>query len=253
MPRARRAPPAETDWARIAALYDALARVTPSPIVELNRAVAVAMAFGPAAGLAIVDALTSEPALKALSPAAERARRSAREARPQRRGARRIRARRVADAQRARACVSSGACRRLRATLTERLAPVVYSSELRRPMKYLCLIYLDEQHMAAMPAADMNALNVRHLDFNDDIRRTGHFIEAEALDASATSATVRVRNGKPSVTDGPFTESKELVAGFYLIEADDLREATEIAARIPAANIGTVEVWPTRQLIVEGR
>jgi hypothetical protein len=64
---------------------------------------------------------------------------------------------------------------------------------------------------------------------------------------------VRVRQGKASVTDGPFTETKELVAGFYLIEARDLSEAIQVAARIPSAPLGTVEVRPTRQLIVESR
>ena len=81
------------------ALYGVLARLTPSPVVELNRAVAVGMASGPAAGLDLVDAAGAEPALKALSSAAQRARRSPFEARPPRRGARRVRARRVAHAQ----------------------------------------------------------------------------------------------------------------------------------------------------------
>jgi hypothetical protein len=120
-------------------------------------------------------------------------------------------------------------------------------------MKYLCLIYIDEKELDAMPAPDMNALNAAHLDFNDDLRASGHLIEAEALQPVRTSACVRVRRGKKLVTDGPFTEAKELVAGFYLIEARDLEEATEIAARIPAAQYWTVEVRPTRQLVVEGR
>ena len=102
----------ETDWERIAALYDALAQLAPSPVVELNRAVAVAMAFGPAAGLELVDALRDEPSLRELPPAAERARRPAREARPRRRGARGARARRRADAQRARARAAARARRR---------------------------------------------------------------------------------------------------------------------------------------------
>ncbi len=120
-------------------------------------------------------------------------------------------------------------------------------------MKYLCLIYLDEKEMDAMPAGDMNALNAKHLDFNDGLRESGHFVEAEALEPSRTSACVRVRRGKVSVTDGPFAETKELVAGFYLIDARDRDEAIRIAARIPSAPLGTVEVRATRQLIVEGR
>ena len=120
-------------------------------------------------------------------------------------------------------------------------------------MKYLCLIYLDEKQLDAMPAADMNALNAAHLDLNDNLRTRGHLIEAEALQPARTTACVRVRNGKVSITDGPFIEAKELVAGFYLIEARDLNEALQVASRIPSATFGTVEVRPTRQLVVEGR
>jgi hypothetical protein len=120
-------------------------------------------------------------------------------------------------------------------------------------MKYLCLIHLDEKELDAMPAGDMNALNAEHLDFNDGLRAGGVFIEAEALAPARTTACVRVRQGKTSVTDGPFTETKELVAGFYLIEARDLDEAIQVAARIPSARLGTVEVRATRQLVVEGR
>lgn len=117
-------------------------------------------------------------------------------------------------------------------------------------MKYLCLIYLNETELDAMPAGEMDALNARHLDLNDDLRASGHFIEAEALEPVGATACVRVRGGKPLITDGPFTEAKEVVAGFYLLEARDMREATEIAARIPSAPLGTIEVRPTRQLVV---
>jgi hypothetical protein len=120
-------------------------------------------------------------------------------------------------------------------------------------MKYLCLIHLDEQEMSAMPAGDMSALNAEHLDFNDGLRTRGQFIVAEALEPAHTTACIRVREGKTSVTDGPFTETKELVAGFYLIEARDMSEAIEVAARIPSARLGTVEVRPARQLAIEGR
>jgi hypothetical protein len=119
-------------------------------------------------------------------------------------------------------------------------------------MKYLCLIYLNEKEMEAMPADDMNSLNARHLDFNNGLRKNGKWIEAEALEPADMTACVRVRNGKVSTTDGPFTEAKEHVGGFYLIEARDLSEATEIASRIPSASIGTIEVRPTRKLIVDG-
>ena len=120
-------------------------------------------------------------------------------------------------------------------------------------MKYLCLIYLDERELESIPAPEMSALNAAHLDFNDGLRASGHFIVAEALEPARTAARVRVRQGKTSVTDGPYAETKEMVAGFYLIEARDMDEALGIAARIPSAGLGTVEVRQARQLHVEGR
>jgi hypothetical protein len=119
-------------------------------------------------------------------------------------------------------------------------------------MRYLCLIYLDQQQLAAMPEAQMSALNARHLEFNDGLLTSGQFIEAEALQASGTTTCVRVRQGKTSIIDGPYAETKEQVAGFYLIEARDLNEAILVAARIPSAPLGTVELRPCRDLIVDG-
>ena len=120
-------------------------------------------------------------------------------------------------------------------------------------MKYLCLIHLNEKELDAIPPGELSDLNGRHLDFNDGLRTTGHFIVAEALEPSGTTACVRVRGGKATVTDGPYAETKEVVAGFYLIEAENMDEAVAIAGRIPSATIGTVEVRPARQLFVEGR
>ncbi len=119
-------------------------------------------------------------------------------------------------------------------------------------MKYLILIHLDEKELYALPEAEMSALNARHLEFNNRLRKSGNWIEAEALEPASTSKQVRVRRGKPAITDGPYAESKELVAGFYLIEARNIDEATRIASEIPSASIGTIEVWPTRKLIVDG-
>jgi hypothetical protein len=119
-------------------------------------------------------------------------------------------------------------------------------------MRYLCLIYLDEKQLAAMPQAEMDALNARHLALNEDLLKSGHFIEAEALTPGASATCLRVRNGRPTVTDGPYAETKEMVAGFYLIEARDLNEALQVAARLPSAPLGTVEVRPCRDLEVGG-
>jgi hypothetical protein len=80
--------------------------------------------------------------------------------------------------------------------------------------------------------------------FTEGIRGSGHYVAGEALHPVATATTVRVRNGKLSTTDGPFAETKEQLGGFYLIEAADLNEAIQIAAKIPSAKIGSIEVRP---------
>jgi hypothetical protein len=119
-------------------------------------------------------------------------------------------------------------------------------------MRYLCLTYLDQNELAAMPESQMSALNARHLAFNDDLLTSGQFIEAEALEAGTATTCLRVRHGKSAVTDGPYAQTKEQVAGFYLIEARDLDEALQVAARIPSAPLGTIELRPCRDLVVDG-
>jgi hypothetical protein len=122
-------------------------------------------------------------------------------------------------------------------------------------MRYLCLIHLDEQKLDALPHTERNALNAAHLDYNDELRKRGQFLLAEALDPPKTASCVKVRGGKPVVTDGPFAETKEIIAGFYVIEAADMKEAADIASRLPVAQhgMGTIEVRPACQLAVDGR
>jgi hypothetical protein len=108
-------------------------------------------------------------------------------------------------------------------------------------MKYLCLVYLDENRLAELPDKDC-------VEYDASIRASGHCIASEALQSVQTATTVRVRNGRLSVTDGPFAESKEQLAGFYLIEARDLNEAIQIAAKIPPARVGSIEVRPIRPI-----
>ena len=108
-------------------------------------------------------------------------------------------------------------------------------------MKYLCLVYGEEKAM--------QQVDDRHcLAFDESVRKSGHCIASEALQPVATATTVRVRNGKVSVTDGPFAETKEALAGFYMIEAKDLDEAIQIASRIPPAEVGSIEVRPIRPI-----
>src|SRR6185369_11990798 len=117
-----------------------------------------------------------------------------------------------------------------------------------RAMNYMCLIYQDEGRMDALPAAEWNALIAEHRAFDAALEQSGHYLVARPLERSVTATTVRLRNGKASVTDGPFAETKEQFAGFYLIEAKDLDDALAVAARIPSARYGPVEVRPVRDL-----
>ena len=119
-------------------------------------------------------------------------------------------------------------------------------------MRYLCLIHLDERELGALPEREMNSLNARHLELNEQLLASGQFIEAEALEGSGSSTCIRVRNGKTAVIDGPYAETKEMVAGFYLIEARDLNEAIQVASRFPSAPLGTIEIRPCRDLVVDG-
>jgi hypothetical protein len=111
-------------------------------------------------------------------------------------------------------------------------------------MKYLCLIYDEEKNLGAMSPAESNAFLGEYHAFTEGIRKSGHMLHGEALQPVETATTVRVRNGKISATDGPFAETKEQLGGFYLIEAKDLNEAIQVAAKIPSARIGSVEVRP---------
>ena len=108
-------------------------------------------------------------------------------------------------------------------------------------MKYLCLVYGDEDDLHTVPDNECLA-------YDEALRQGGRCLASEALESSSTAATVRMRNGKASVTDGPFAESKEQLAGFYLIEARDLNEAIQVASRIPPARVGSVEVRPIRPI-----
>ena len=108
-------------------------------------------------------------------------------------------------------------------------------------MKYLCLVYLEERTLADIPDSECMA-------YGDSLRKSGRYVAAEALQRVETATTVRVRNGKVSLTDGPFAETKEQLAGFYLIDAKDLDEAVQVAAKIPPARVGSIEVRPVREL-----
>jgi hypothetical protein len=111
-------------------------------------------------------------------------------------------------------------------------------------MKYLCLIYEDEKIYESMSQEQLGVMMGEYDAFTESIVKSGHMISGEALQPTPTASTVRVRNGKTSTTDGPFAETREQLGGFYLIEAKDLNDAIQVAARIPGARNGSVEVRP---------
>ena len=108
-------------------------------------------------------------------------------------------------------------------------------------MKYLCLVYGEEDKIAAMDDHECLACDA-------ELRASGHCVASEALESVSTAATVRIRDGRLSVSDGPFAETKETLAGFYLIEARDLSQAVQLASKIPPARVGCVEVRPVRPI-----
>lgn len=112
-------------------------------------------------------------------------------------------------------------------------------------MKYLCLVYSDEALLHSLPDSPKDP--ECHA-YAASVHGSGRMLAAEALESVTTATTVRMRNGKVSITDGPFAETKEQLAGFYLIEAQDLNEAIQVAGGIPAARVGSVEVRPVREL-----
>jgi hypothetical protein len=119
-------------------------------------------------------------------------------------------------------------------------------------MRYACLVYLKESEIQALSQGDWDALNAECMAFGQAIVQSGHRLGGEALEPTHTATTVRVRDGKVTTTDGPFAETKEQLAGFYAIEARDLDEALAVAAKIPPARYGSIEVRPLRTLAAEG-
>jgi hypothetical protein len=115
-------------------------------------------------------------------------------------------------------------------------------------MKFLFLIYHEEKTLDTLPEGEMRDLVDSALDYDEEIRQSGHYIVSNALQRARTARTVRVRGGKATTTDGPFAETKEQLGGFFLIEAKDIDEACEVASRFPPARIGTIEVRPVQEL-----
>jgi hypothetical protein len=109
-------------------------------------------------------------------------------------------------------------------------------------MKYLCLIYQDESVSQKLPKAEAEKIHGEYLAFTDEIKKSGRLLGNNGLQPTQTATTVRVREGKVTTTDGPFAETKEQLGGYFLIEARDLDEEIQVAAKIPSARFGSIEV-----------
>jgi hypothetical protein len=113
-------------------------------------------------------------------------------------------------------------------------------------MQYLLLIYDDEKVWEGMSKDESDKMFGEYMQFSKDIRASGHFVAGDALQPVHTATTVRTRDGKTTTTDGPFAETREQLGGYYLVEAKDLDEAVKIAAKIPSARIGSIEIRPVQ-------
>lgn len=119
-------------------------------------------------------------------------------------------------------------------------------------MQYVALVYYEEATMNRMSQQEWDALNRECISCVEGLTTRGHYVDGRPLQPINTATTVRVRNDQVTVTDGPFAETKEQLAGFYLLEARDLNEAISLAGKIPPARYGTIEVRPVRELKAEG-
>jgi len=111
-------------------------------------------------------------------------------------------------------------------------------------MKYVCLGYMEEKKWETMSETERNAMVDECFAYDDVLRKKGHFVGGEALQGAGNATTLRWKNGKVSITDGPYAETKEQLGGFYILKCKDLDEAISLAAKIPGAAAGRVEVRP---------
>jgi hypothetical protein len=122
----------------------------------------------------------------------------------------------------------------------------IFSQE--RAMTYLCLVYFEPKRMEGLSRNEKITLDHNSVAYDGELSRSGHYIVSHALQPVSTAKTVRVRRGKTSQVDGPFAETKEHLGGFILIDAANMNEAVEIAAKIPMAEMGSIEVRPVMKI-----
>ena len=114
-------------------------------------------------------------------------------------------------------------------------------------MKYLCLVYHEEPKVEALPQSEYDAIVDEVLDYREELRSSGHYIESSPLEPVRMATTIRVRKGQVSITDGPFAETREQLGGFYLINATDLNDAIRVVSKMPPARLGCIEIRPLKE------
>jgi hypothetical protein len=131
---------------------------------------------------------------------------------------------------------------------SRRLPGVNGPKRQRNAMKYICLVYLSDSAFDGFTEKDHRDLDNRSIAYDQELAASGHYIGSNALQPPSTATSIRVRNKKMSMTDGPFAETKEHLGGYILIEARDLNEALQIASKVPVGELGTIEVRPIMEL-----
>jgi hypothetical protein len=111
-------------------------------------------------------------------------------------------------------------------------------------MRYILLIYSKETDWTTLPEKEKGEMYQQYTAFTESLKKSGHYVAGDGLEPTTMATTVRVRDGKTLTTDGPFAETREQLGGYYLIQANDLDDATTVAARIPGATMGSIEVRP---------
>ena len=120
-------------------------------------------------------------------------------------------------------------------------------------MKFMCLTYEEEEKLNELSPSEWAALRDETIAYVETLRASGSLVVTHALQSTRKAATVRVRAGRPRVTDGPFAEAKEVIGGFFVIEARDREEAIELASLWPSARLGAIEVRPTEEALPADR
>lgn len=118
-------------------------------------------------------------------------------------------------------------------------------------MKFICLGFIDEAKFAAVPPADAERMMNECFEYDDELRRGGHFLGGEALGSAKTAVTLTAPNGKVVATDGPFCETKEVLGGILLLEARDMEHAVELMSKHPGVKVGPFEIRPADETICQ--